>query len=210
MSKQKYYVIINRSTVNKGGTRVKVKEGKHKGLLDYINDHKEELDQIHAEDGDADPVRFVDDETWEEISVGLGKFEIKTLQIITFGSKVYLCISHQENLGDVQNAIRTGKESEFKRKQEAEQKRVDEVFTKRTASLIKTLLEHGRNNYSANDAKHSQLRDVMKLYPEELLLVPGFGPKRVFEVINALRVNDLISNEMFEKTVEVVENYKKK
>lgn len=210
MKRQNYYVVVNRSTVNKQGTRVKLKEHKHGDLLSYIDDFKDEIDQIHLEkDEETEPVRFVSNETWDLISKGFGKFEIKTVQILK-GSEVWLSISHEENIENVQNAIRTGKESAFKRREDSLEKKVSEVYSTRTANLIKLLLEKGRNKYTPNQAKHSQLKDVLKLYPEECLLVPGFGKKRVIEVINVLIAYDLIDQSAYNGALEVINNYKKK
>lgn len=208
MSKPKYYVIINRSAVDKQGTRVKLKHYRHGALLDYIEDHKEEVDTIHEENEEAEPVRFVNDPKWIAISRNLGKFEIKTLQVLRSNGSYYLGISHEENIQVVKDAIRTGKESDQVRKNKALEERVDAVFSTRTSNLIKYLLEKGRNNYTPLKAKHAQLKDVLLLYPEELLLVPGFGPKRVNEVINVLNTRELITPEQVQYTKQVLENYK--
>jgi hypothetical protein len=201
------YVIVNRSNVNKQGTRLTIKKGKHQDLIDYIEDLEDEINNLHDEDSEKTPVRFVKEKIWNQISKGLGKFEVKTLQIIR-DNEIWLGISHEENMDNVVNAIRTGREATQHRKEKSEQERVDKVFSTRTANLLKTLLQHGRNKYTAHQAKHAQLKDVLKLYPEELLIVPGFGKKRAFEVLNVLAQYDLITEEMHEKAKDVITNYK--
>jgi len=194
MSKQTYYAIINRGSGKGNGTRIKLTERKHPYILSYINYYKEELDKLHAENGSAQPVKFVNDFEWDNMErETAAKFELKTIQIIGFGNKEYVNIAHFEMRQEIIDTIKLAENARADRMKKTKELKLEAVFTPRTKKLIQKALIQCKG-YSDEEAYAATLGDLILLEEVDFDRVHGFGPKAKEEVEKILDEADIQEN----------------
>ena len=192
MSKQKYYAVVNRGEGFGHGTRIKITENKHPKLNEYVQSNKEELEKIHAETDEVEPLKFVEKELWDEFEKELKtKFEVRTMQILTFGSKVLTLIAPEDMYLEIKGIRETSHKAREWRQGEAKALKLDEVFPTKICNMIRIALKE-HHKFSKKKQDKATLEDLLLISPNELKGIRGFGEKAMNLVVETLRKKELI------------------